>query len=355
MRMTLGEIAKLSGARLEGDAEMVIDGAAGLSDAGPSQISFLENPKYAAQVLTSRAGAVFLPPSGKDIEGGPKNRLYSEEARWAYAQVLEVIYREKWRPEPPGVSPKADVHFEARLGKDVSIGAFTVVRGRTIIGENTYIAPQCYIGYNVRIGRDCVIHPRVVIQDYCSVGDRVILHSGVVLGSDGYGYWTDPKTGTHRKVAQVGRVVLQDDVEIGANSTVDRATTGETVVGAGTKIDNLVQLGHNVRIGRNGLLVSQVGVSGSTEVGDQVILAGQVGVAGHLKIGDRAVVTAQSGIMSDVPAGSVVFGSPARPHREAMKLQALFSKLPEMYAAFRELKSRLAGEKDSRSPESRHA
>jgi UDP-3-O-[3-hydroxymyristoyl] glucosamine N-acyltransferase len=337
MRMTLGEIAKLTGARLEGDPGAVVDGAAGLTEAGPSHVSFLENPKYASQVTLSRAGAVFLPPSAKDIQGGPKNRLYAEEARWAYAQVLEVIHHEKWRPEPAGVSPKADVHFEARLGKDVSIGAFTVVRGRTIIGDETSIAPQCYIGYNVRIGRGCRIHPRVVVQDYCSIGDRVILHPGVVVGSDGYGYWTDPKTGDHRKVAQVGRVVLEDDVELGANVTIDRATTGETLIGKGTKIDNLVQIGHNVRIGRNGLLVSQVGVSGSTEIGNQVILAGQVGIAGHLKIGDRAVVTAQSGIMSDVPAGSVVFGSPARPHREAMKLQALLSRLPEMFEAFKAL------------------
>ncbi|MFA5138525.1 MAG: UDP-3-O-(3-hydroxymyristoyl)glucosamine N-acyltransferase [Elusimicrobiota bacterium] len=337
MRITLDEIARLTRARLEGDPNAVIHDASSLADSGPTDIAFLENRKYAGQLPTCRAGAVFLSPADRDLPGGPSNRLYTDQPRLAYAQVLERIYAEKWKPLTPALSPKADIHFEARLGKDVDVGPYTVIRGRTIIGDGTRIGAQCYLGYNVRIGKDCLIHPRVVIQDYCTIGDRVILHPGVVLGSDGFGYWTDPKTGCHRKIPQVGRVVLEDDVELGANVTIDRATAGDTRIGAGTKIDNLVQIGHNVRIGPNGILVSQVGIAGSTEVGRQVTLAGQVGVAGHLKIGDRAVVTAQSGVMSDIDPGAVVFGSPTRPHREAMKLQALLNRLPEMYETLKRL------------------
>lgn len=348
MRLTLGEIAELTGARLEGDPSRVIEGAAGLLEAGPSDLAFLENPKYASQVAQSKAAAVILPESaqGKVSGPGPANRLYAKTPRWAYAQVLEKVYAEKWRREPPVVSPKADVHFEARLGKDVSVGPFTVIRGRTLVGDNTRIAAQCHVGYNARIGKDCLIHPQVVIGDYCEIGDRVVLHPGTVVGSDGYGYWTDPKTGEHRKVPQVGRVVIEDDVELGANVTVDRATTGETRIGAGTKIDNLVQIGHNVRIGRRCIIVSQAGIAGSTRIGDQVTLAGQAGVAGHIEIGDGAVITAQTGVMSDVPAKAVLFGSPARPHREAMKLQALLARLPEIYEAFKALRKEKEAARD---------
>ncbi|TBR23308.1 UDP-3-O-(3-hydroxymyristoyl)glucosamine N-acyltransferase [bacterium] len=338
MRLSLGRLAELTGARLAGDADLEVTGAAGLLEAGPEDVSFLENQKYAHHVAASKAAAVFLPPVAEKTPGGPANRLYLERPRMGYTKVLELIYQEKWKPEPPILSPKADIHFEAKLGKDVAVGPFTVVKGRTLVGERTRIGAQCYIGYNARIGKDCLLHPGAHVGDYCEVGDRVILQPGAVIGSDGYGYETDPKTGAHYKVPQVGRVVLEDDVEIGANVTIDRATTGETRIGAGTKVDNLVQLGHNVTTGRNCLIISQVGVAGSTRIGHQVVLAGQAGIAGHISIGDGAVVTAQTGVMSDVSPKAILFGSPARPHREAMKLQALFSKLPEMYEAFKKSK-----------------
>jgi len=341
MNITLKEIAALTGTELSGNADCQITGAAGLAEAGESDISFLENPKYTAQVATSRAAAVLLPVAAKSVPGGPPNRLYSEAPKRDYAKILALIDKERRKPEPPGISSKADVHFEARFGKDVSIGPFSVVRARTLIGDQTQIGPQCTIGYNARIGKNCLVYPNVVIGDYCEIGDRVIVHSGTVIGSDGYGYWTDPKTGQHHKVPQVGRVVIESDVEIGSNVSIDRATTGETRVGAGTKIDNLVQIAHNVIIGRNCLIVSQSGIAGSSRLGNQVTLAGQVGVAGHLTIGDGAIVTAQTGVMSDVDPQSVVFGSPARPHREGMKLQALLSRLPEMYEALKEVKAKL--------------
>lgn len=339
MKISLGQLAEQTGARLAGDAAVEVSGAAGLLDAGPEDVSFLENPKYAEQVTASKAAAVFLHPSAEKVPGGPANRLYMDRPRWGYTKVLELVYQDKWKPEPPVVSPKAEVHFEAKLGKDVTVGPFTVIKGRTLVGERTRVGARCYIGYNARVGKDCLIHPGVYIGDYCEVGDRVILQPGAVVGSDGFGYETDPKTGRHHKVPQVGRVVLEDDVELGANTTIDRATTGETRIGAGTKVDNLVQLGHNVTTGRNCIIVSQVGVAGSTKIGNQVTLAGQVGIAGHVSIGDGAIITAQSGIMSDVAPKAILFGSPARPHREAMKLQAIFSKLPELYDAFKKSKT----------------
>ncbi|MFH1724659.1 MAG: UDP-3-O-(3-hydroxymyristoyl)glucosamine N-acyltransferase [Elusimicrobiota bacterium] len=343
MKMTLREIAELTGARLEGDPEYVIRGAAGLAEAAETDVAFIENPKYASQVAASKAGALFVRPSMKKAEGGPANRLYADEPRWAYAHVLEKVHAERWKAEPSVLSTKADIHFEARLGKEVAVGPFSVIRARTLVGDGTRIAAQCHIGYNARIGKGCVLHPQVVIGDYCELGDRVIVHPGTVVGAEGYGYWTDPKTGTHRKVAQVGRVVIEDDVELGANVTIDRATTGETRVGAGTKIDNLVQIGHNCVTGRNCLIISQVGLAGSTNVGNQVVLAGQAGIAGHLSIGDGAIVTAQTGVMGDIAPKAIVFGSPSRPHREAMKLQALLSKLPDMYNAVKQLRAKALG------------
>lgn len=348
MKTTLGELAELTGAELEGDASYAVTGAAGLAEAGPEDVAFLENPKYADQVERSRAGAVFLPSSSRGkFHGGPAHRLFTEEPKWGYAQWLTLLEKERHRPEAAQVSPKAEVHREAVLGRDVSVGPFAVIGARTLVGERTVIGPNCFIGYNARIGKDCRLHPNVVVEDFCELGDRVILHAGTVIGSDGFGYCTDPKTGEHRKFPQIGRVVVESDVEIGSNVSIDRATTGETRIGAGTKIDNLVQLGHNVQIGPNGLIVSQVGVAGSTKVGRQVILAGQAGLVGHITVGDGAIVTAQTGVMEDVPPKGVVFGSPARPHREAMKLQALLSKLPQMHQTLKELKARLLPQEPS--------
>ncbi|HAH07991.1 MAG TPA: UDP-3-O-(3-hydroxymyristoyl)glucosamine N-acyltransferase [Elusimicrobia bacterium] len=348
MKTTLGELAKLTGAELEGDASYTVTGAAGLADAGPADVSFLENPKYAPQVETSRAGAVFLPASSKGkVRGGPAHRLFTEEPKWGYAQWLALLETERRRPEAPQVSPRAEVHREAVLGKDVHIGPFAVVGARTIVGDRAVIGPGCSIGYNARVGKDCRLHPNVVLEDFCELGDRVTLHAGTVIGSDGFGYCTDPKTGEHRKFPQIGRVVIENDVEIGSNVSIDRATTGETRIGAGTKIDNLVQIGHNVIIGPNGLLVSQVGVAGSTKIGRQVILAGQAGLVGHITIGDGAIIMAQTGVMDDVPSKQVLFGSPGRPRREAMKLQVLLSKLPEMVQTLKELKARILRQEHS--------
>jgi UDP-3-O-[3-hydroxymyristoyl] glucosamine N-acyltransferase len=213
----------------------------------------------------------------------------------------------------------------------------TVERG-AVVEAGAIIYSGCFIGANARVGSGSLLYPNVVLREDTQVGARCIIHAGAVLGADGYGFATIE--GRQRKIPQIGRVVVEDDVEIGANVTIDRATVGETRVGAGTKIDNLVHIAHNVQIGRDCLIVAQVGISGSTKVGDRVTLAGQVGIVGHLTIGDGAVVAAQSGVMNDVEPGAVLFGSPARPHREAMKLQAIFGKLPEIYEAIRSLRKK---------------
>ncbi|MBI5201513.1 MAG: UDP-3-O-(3-hydroxymyristoyl)glucosamine N-acyltransferase [Elusimicrobia bacterium] len=338
MKITLGELAKATGGELEGDANYVVESGASLAEAGPKDVAFLENPKYAAQVSASKAGCVFLPKEAKGkLQGGPANRIWTHEPKWGFAYILQDI-EARQNPKPaPGVSPKADVHPEARLGRDVSIGAFTVVEAGAMVGDGTVLGPQVYLGRNAKVGKECRIYPQVVIREDCVVGDRCIIHSGTVVGSDGYGYATDMKTGQHRKVPQVGNVVLENDVEIGSNVSIDRGNTGPTKIGAGTKIDNLVQLGHNVQTGRNCLIVSHVGIAGSTKLGNQVTLAGQVGIAGHLTIGDGAIVTAQTGVMTDLAPKAIVFGTPSRPHREAMKLQALFNRLPELFDTVKEL------------------
>lgn len=347
--LTVGELAALAKGRADGDAAFKVAGANGLSEAGPSDVSFLGNPKYAADAAATKAGCVFLPVMGGEKIATPtKNRIYVEDPQYAFSLVLQHI--EAKRPKVPvALSPKAEIHYQAKMGPNVTVGAFTVIERGAAVAEGTTVGPQCYIGENVKIGRGCKIYPQVVIRENCVIGDRVIIHSGTVIGSDGYGFSTDRKTGKHRKIPQLGNVVVGDDVEIQAGVTIDRATIGSTVIGAGTKIDNQVQIGHNVQVGKDCLFVSQVGIAGSCTIGDGVILAGQAGIAGHLKIGDRAIVMAKTGIMGDIEPGKMYFGVPGRPHRETLKLQAYFGRLPELFDALKEVKAKLGMDQKSRS------
>jgi UDP-3-O-[3-hydroxymyristoyl] glucosamine N-acyltransferase len=355
LEKTAAEIAGLVGGELQGEAGLVISGIKGLSEAGPRDISYLDlsHAKYLAAAAATKAGCVLLPAANRQAACPAPARIYVPDTQYAVALILDLIASR--RPKPPaGVDPRAQVHPGTRLGAGVSVGPFTVIENGADIGAGTVIGAQCYIGENVRIGGACRLYPQVAVREDCVIADRCILHAGVVIGADGYGFHTDRKTGRHRKIQQLGNVVLQDDVEIGANSTLDRGKLpgDSTTIGAGTKIDNLVQIGHNCRIGRGCLIVAQVGIAGSTTVGDFVVLGGQVGIAGHLRIGDRVQIGAQSGIMTDAAPGQVLFGYPARPHREAFKLQALYAKLPELHAAVRELRRKLGGSGDStRKPE----
>ena len=337
---TSAEVARLVGGELQGAGDLKLSALAGLSEAGPGDLSFLGNMKYLAAAAATKAGCVLLPAAARRAPCPAPARIYVADPQYAFSQVLTAI--ERGRPRPPAaVDPKAHIHPQAHIGAGVSVGPFAVVERGASIGDGSVIAAQCYVGENARIGRDCRLYPQVTVREDCVIGERCILNAGVVVGADGYGFATDRRTGQHRKIPQLGNVVIQDDVELGANTTIDRGTVGATVIGAGTKIDNLVQIGHNCRIGRSCLIVAQVGIAGSTTVGDFVVLGGQVGIAGHLHIGDRVHIGAQSGIMADAEPGQVLFGYPARPHREAFKLQALYAKLPEMHAAVRDIRRKL--------------
>lgn len=337
---TLAEVAGLLGAELVGDGKRSIEGIRPLDQAGPEHLSFLHNPKYADQASESRAGAILV-HSAEHLAG--RDLLISDQPYLAVAKALE-LFNPRPRPET-GVHPSAVVGDDLELGEDASVGPLVAIGRRVSIGDRTVIGAGSVVGTGARIGEDCVIHPRVVIEDGCRIGNRCILQSGVVIGSDGYGFAT--VDGVHHKVPQVGIVVLEDDVEIQANTTVDRATMGETRIGRGTKVDNLVQLAHNVQVGEHCLLVSQVGISGSTKIGRSSVFAGQSGAAGHLDIGERTMVGAKAGVMKSVPDGSVLGGFPARPQKEWMKTQAAVQRLGGMRERIADLERRLAAAEGS--------
>lgn len=324
--MKLSEIAERLGGTVEGDGNVEITSVAGLKEASAGDISFLANPKYAAQVSETAASAVIVP---NDWDRPVKSALLrTENSDQTFAQVAEFFYE----PVPAavvGVHPSAVVADSAQLGEGVSIGANAVIEGGVVIGANTVIQASCVIGYKSIIGADCLFYPLVSLREFTEIGDRVIIHNGTVVGADGFGYAV-LEDGSRTKIPQIGKVVIEDDVEIGANVAIDRARFGKTRIGKGTKIDNLVQIAHNVVIGEHSVMCGQAGVSGSTTIGSRVILAGQSGVAGHLELGDGAIVGAKSGVMKDVPSKEFVIGSPAMNHMMAKKMIAGMITLPKL-------------------------
>ncbi len=334
---TLAEVARVVGGRVSGDPKRVLTGLRGLDQAGPEHLSFLSDPRRAGEARESRAGALLVP--SEEAAGGRPAVIVAAPLQ-ALAACLEAFF-----PQPrttPGVARGAHVHRTARLGRGVSVAAGATVGPRARIGARTVIGPGAYVGPDTEIGEDGLLHANAVVYAGCRIGARCVLHAGAVIGSDGFGYVWDGQR--HRKIPQVGIVRLEDDVEVGANAAIDRATLGETVVGRGTKIDNLVQVGHNVLIGEHSLLCGQAGVAGSTRIGRRVTLAGQAGVADHVTIGEGAIATAQSGIVTGakVAAGAVVSGMPAAPHREFLKRAAWVARLPELARRVEQLERRLA-------------
>jgi UDP-3-O-[3-hydroxymyristoyl] glucosamine N-acyltransferase len=329
--MKLSEIARSLGVEFEnvsGDTE--ITGVAGIGEAGPSQLTFIANPKYASAAKTTRAAAIIVAP---DFPADDLPVIRSKNPYLTFARSIECFYAAP--SYAPSIHPTAVIDPSAKIGRDAHIGAYVVIDADVEIGDGAVLHPHVVIYRGVRIGTNFVAHAHVVVREFCEFGDNVVLQNGVIIGADGFGFARDERG--WRKIVQSGKVVLGDNVEIQANSTVDRSSIGETRVGDGTKIDNLCMVGHGCTVGQHTMLCSQVGLAGSTDVGNNVILAGKVGVAGHLKIGDGAVATALSGIPSDVPAGATVSGYPAIDNKQWLRAVAVFNKLPELAKAVRKL------------------
>jgi UDP-3-O-[3-hydroxymyristoyl] glucosamine N-acyltransferase len=338
--MKLSELAERLGCRVEGDGNAEILRVASIAHARPGDLTFLANPKYSAQLVETRASAVILGPSPPDRHVPPTCAvLRTDDAYTAYAHALE-LFAEPSRPAA-GIHELSVIAADAVVGDDVSIGPFVTVGAGARIGSRTLVHPNVVIGRGARIGDDCVLHAHVSIRERVTIGHRVILHDGVVVGSDGFGFAKQPD-GTHLKIPHHAEVFIEDDVEIGANCTIDRPAIGETRISAGTKIDNLVHIAHGVIIGRRVLLAGQTGIAGSTTLADDVTVAGQSGVVGHVCIGKGAIVGAKSSVTRSLEAGAFVTGNPAIEHRDWRKASVIFRRLPALKKRVEELEQRLA-------------
>ena len=336
--MKLSELAQLTGARIEGEnrGDVEIIGAAGLDEAGEGQVTFLANPRYTPRVNTTRASAIYLGEDTKTERGIAVLRV--NDPYLAYTRALRIFH-----PEPQidaHIHPAAVIDPSARVATNVAIGAGTVIGRNVEIAEGVCIHPNVTIYEDVSIGKDSTIHSGVAVRERTVIGERVIIHNNAVIGCDGFGYAKDEQK-RWLKIPQTGRVVIEDDVEIGAGTTIDRASVGESRIGRGTKLDNLVQIGHSCTVGEDSLLCAQVGLAGSSHIGNRVILAGQAGVAGHLTIGDDVVLTAKSATSHDIPAGKVISGIPAFDNKDWLRSTAAFRRLGDIQRAVRELQRKL--------------
>ncbi|MDP2927731.1 MAG: UDP-3-O-(3-hydroxymyristoyl)glucosamine N-acyltransferase [Candidatus Omnitrophota bacterium] len=335
MKKTLNEIAKLIDGQVIGNGDTLITGASGIRDAAEGDITFLANSKYSSLMDKTRAAAII---TSSDAQGTAKPIIITQNPSLAFVKIISMFTPDD-AGHPSGIDYTAVMGKNVSLGKDVTIGAYSVIGDNVTLGDNVIIYAGCYIGHHTKIGSQTLIYPHVSIRERISIGSRVIIHSGAVIGSDGFGFATIK--GAHHKIPQVGIVQINDDVEIGANVTIDRARFDKTVIGRGTKIDNLVQIGHNVIIGENSLIVAQVGIAGSAIIGNNVTLGGQAGLVGHITIGDNAIVTAQSGVAKSVPPDTMVSGYPARPFMTTQRVNASLQNLPKLFNLVKELKKRI--------------
>jgi UDP-3-O-[3-hydroxymyristoyl] glucosamine N-acyltransferase len=337
---TLNELASQVGGEVAGDGDVVIHRVAPIDEAVEGEITFLNNPQYRRFLRGCRASAVIVGPEAFDEpRGRPLNLLRCSDPYIAFAKISQLFW-----PAPRfngQISPGAYVDGSATVNEGVTIFPYAWIGAHTQLGHGSVVFPGVFIGENAVIGAQCVLHPNVVVREGCRLGDRVILHAGVVIGSDGFGY--AGKGSGRVKIPQTGIVVIEDDVEIGANTTVDRATLGRTVIKRGAKIDNLVQIAHNVTVGEFSVIAAQAGIAGSTRIGKNVTLAGQVGVVNHIEIGEGAIIGPQSGVPQSVPAGAVLSGGvAAAPHHEWLKVMTLLPQLPKLWTSVRRLEKQLA-------------
>jgi len=328
-------LASVVAGELHGDGTLPIHGVAGIKEAQPGEITFLGNPRYEEWLGKTKATAIILPRE-HPFNGRPSIRV---DDPYAAFHRLMTLFHSEHRLVPPGIHPTALVDPSVKLGQDVAIGPYVMIAAGSVIGDRVTILPGTIIGPEVKIGPECLIYPHVVLREETELGARVIVHAGAVIGDDGFGFAT--RDGRHEKVPQLGRVILEDDVEIGSNTCIDRATAGVTVIRRGTRIDNLVQVAHNVTIGEDSILCAQVGIAGSTSVGNRVVLAGQVGIVGHIDIGDEAKVGAQGGVTKSIPPATEVSGYPATPHHQAKRMYAALRHLPELQREVRRLRERV--------------
>jgi UDP-3-O-[3-hydroxymyristoyl] glucosamine N-acyltransferase len=334
--LTAAAIAKAVGGRLMGNGSVEVSAIAPLDRAGPEDVSFFASSKYAALFAATRAGVVLVAPELADAGDRVPALIVVAKPHEALLALLPSLYAPA--PREPGVHPTATIGRGAQIGSGVTIGPFAVIGNGARIGDRTWLESHVSVGAGVEIGTDCHLRPAVTLYEGARLGNRVHLHAGVRIASDGFGYVF--RNGAHEKIPHVGRCLIEDDVEIGANTTIDRGSIDDTVIGAGTKIDNLVHVGHNVRIGRLCLLMAQVGIAGSTRIGDGVIFAGQAGIGGHINIGDGARIAGQAGVFGDVPAGESWSGYPARPHKESLRAHAALFRLAGMIRGLEKLVSK---------------
>ncbi|MDW8321086.1 MAG: UDP-3-O-(3-hydroxymyristoyl)glucosamine N-acyltransferase [Armatimonadota bacterium] len=342
MRLTVQQLAQQLNAQVEGDETASITGVSSIEFAQEGDVVFAESPRYLLMAERCPAAAVIVWQDAPSIQ---KPLLRVESPRQAFLKALEMFAPQPHHPE--GIDLNAVISPDADIGDDVAIGAGCIIEAGVRIGRGSVLYPLCYIGRDAQLGEQCLLYPNVTLMHGVRLGNRVIVHAGAVIGADGFGYVT--VDGVHRKVPHIGTVEVGDDVEIGANVCIDRAKTGATRIGRGTKIDNLVHIGHNVQVGEHCLLVAQVGIAGSSQLGNYVVLAGQVGVADHVSIGEGAIVAAQSGVAGNLPGGQRYFGSPAREHGKQLRLMAYASRLPELFERVKELEQKL----DSRAEDKR--
>lgn len=338
MSIKLKDICEHLGGELSGDGNIEITGVSGINEAVPNQITFVANTKYLAAIATTQASAIII---GRGVSGNGKATIRVDNPYWGFVQALELF---SWGNEE---QTESGIHETAIIGNNVTIGERVTIQAHSVIGDNveigndTVIMPLVYIGEGSKIGSDGLIYSNVNIRENVTIGDRVIIHCGAVIGSDGFGFTPDPKNHRPYKIPQIGTVVIEDDVEIGANTTIDRATVSETLIKSGTKLDNLVQIAHNVVIGKDCCLAAQSGIAGSTTLGDRVNIAGQSGVVGHLTLGENSVIYSKSAVTKDMPPGSHLSGIPARPHKQELRSQAYTRKIPDLLQEFTELQKRV--------------
>lgn len=335
MQKTLRELARIVKGEIVGDPDTVITGVSGIKEARKGDITFLANRRYMPLLETTQASAVITP---LDIDSAPQPIIKTQDPSFAFAQVVADMFPVQVR-HPRGIHKTAVIAKSVKIGKNVAVGPYVVIEDKAEIGDNTIIYAGCFIGHDVKIGRDCLFYANVAIRERVVIGNRVSVQSGTAIGSEGFGYTNID--GEYRLIPQVGTVVIEDDVEIGANVAIDRARFDKTLIGRGTKIDNLVQIAHNVVIGQNSIIVAQAGISGSTHIGNKVTIAGQAGLVGHITIGDGAILAAQAGVTKSVPPNTIVSGYPARPHQEAKKINAYIQRLPELVEELGALKKKI--------------